>query len=108
VSDYHLIFDLNNVLVAMGEGQIRTHSVVLRLGLKEFLSTCVKKFTMYICSLAMKRNFSKHLEIIAKKIDVHLPSSRILDWSLCFRNDHFLLEKPDKLVFHKNLFDFFV
>jgi hypothetical protein len=64
VSDYHLIFDLNGVLVAVGEGQTRTCPVVLRLGLKEFLSTCVKKFMVYIWSSAMKRNFSKHLEII--------------------------------------------
>lgn len=30
VSDYHLIFDLNGVLVAMGEGQTRTCLVVLK------------------------------------------------------------------------------
>jgi hypothetical protein len=79
VSYFQLIFDLNSVLVATDEGQIRTHLVVLRPSLKEFLSACVKKFTVYICFLAMKRNFLKHLEIIAKKIGVHLPSSRILD-----------------------------
>jgi hypothetical protein len=27
--------------------------------------------------------------------------------SLCFKNDHFLLEKLNKLVFHKNLKHFF-
>ncbi len=43
MSDYHLNFDLNGVLVATCEGQIRTLPVVLRLGLKEFMSICVKK-----------------------------------------------------------------
>jgi len=80
----------------------------LRPGLKEFMSACVKKFTVYIWSSAMKRNFLKHLEIITKKIGIHLSSYRIVDQSLCFRNDHFLLQKLDKPVFHKNIFDFFV
>jgi len=52
--------------------------------------------------------FLKHLEIIIKKTIVRLPSYRIVDQSPCFKNDHFLLQKPNKLVFHKNLFDFFV
>jgi len=43
MSDCHLIFDLNGVLVATCEGQIRTLQVVLRLGLKEFMSICVRK-----------------------------------------------------------------
>ncbi len=60
VSKYHLIFDLNGVLVATREGQITTsHLVVLRLGLKEFFSTCIKKFRVYIWSLAMKKNFAR-------------------------------------------------
>ncbi len=81
--------------------------MVLRLGFKEFLSACVKKFTVYIWSLATKKNFLRHQEIIAKKTGVRLPSSRIVDQSFYFRNDHFLPEKPNKLVFHKNLFKFF-
>jgi hypothetical protein len=48
VSDYHLIFGLNGVLVATSEGQIRFHLVVLTTSLNESLSFCVKKFTMYI------------------------------------------------------------
>ncbi len=72
------------------------------------MSACVKKFTVYIWFSAMKRNFLKHLEIITKKIGIHLSSYRIVDQSLCFRNDQFLLQKLDKLVFHKNIFYFFV
>jgi hypothetical protein len=78
VSNYHLIFDLNGVLVTTSEDQTRIHPVVLRPSLKEFLSACVN-FTMYIWSLRMKKNFLKHLEIITKKIGIHLPSCRIVD-----------------------------
>ncbi len=42
VTDNHLIVDLNGVLVVTSEGQTKSHPMVLRLGLKEFLSTCVK------------------------------------------------------------------
>jgi hypothetical protein len=49
VNDYHLIFNLNGILIAMGEGQTRTHSMVLRLGLKEFLFACVKNI---LCTYA--------------------------------------------------------
>jgi hypothetical protein len=80
----------------ISEGQTRSHLVVLKLGLKEFLSSYVKKFTVYIWSSAMKRNFSKHLDIIAEKIGVLFPTSRILDQTFYFKNDHFLPEKPDK------------
>jgi hypothetical protein len=34
VSEYHLIYDLNGILVATGEGSTRSHRMVLRLGLK--------------------------------------------------------------------------
>jgi hypothetical protein len=48
VNDYHLILDLNGVLVVMGEGQTKICLIVLRPNLKEFLSTCVKFFMVYI------------------------------------------------------------
>jgi hypothetical protein len=79
VSEYHLIFDLNGVLVATGEGQTKSRPIVLKPTLKEFLFACVKKFTMYISSSTMKRNILKHLDIIIEKIGVFLPNSRILD-----------------------------
>jgi hypothetical protein len=79
VSDYHLIFDLNGVLVATGEGRTRSHLVFLRLGLKEFLFACVKKFMVYILSLAMKRNFSRRVDIIIETTFILLLTSRILD-----------------------------
>jgi hypothetical protein len=79
LNDYHLIFNLNGVLVAMSESQIRTHPVVLTPSLKEFLSICVKKIMMYIRSSIMKRNISRHFQIIIKKISVCFSSFRIMD-----------------------------
>jgi hypothetical protein len=62
---------------------------------------------MYIWSLAMRKNFARHLEIIIEKIGIVLLSSRLLNQTLCFRNDKFLYEKSKKPTFHKNLDDFF-
>jgi hypothetical protein len=93
VSDYHLIFDLNGVLVATNEGQTKSCLVVLKPSLKEFLFACVEKFMVYIWSSIMKRNFLKHLDIIIEKTCVFLLTSRILDQILYFRNDHFFPKK---------------
>jgi hypothetical protein len=82
--------------------------VVSRPKLNEFLSACVKQFTVYIWSSAMKRNFSRHLEIIVGKFGIRLLSSKIINKLLCFRIDHFLPEKPNKPIFNKNLLNFFV
>jgi hypothetical protein len=48
VNGYHLIFDLNGVLMVTREGSTRFHPMVLRLVLKKFVCTCVKKSTIYI------------------------------------------------------------
>jgi hypothetical protein len=55
----------------------------------------------------MRKLFSKHLETIKERIGVHLESSRIIDQVLCFKNEHFFLEKHEKHVLHKNLNAFF-
>jgi len=81
--------------------------MLLRLGLKEFLFVCIKKFTTYIWSLAMRKNFARHLEIIIEKICIVLLSSRLLNQTLYFKNDKFLYEKFKKPSFHKNLDVFF-
>jgi hypothetical protein len=107
VSGYHLIFDLNGVLVVIGEGPTRFRLMILRPRLKEFFYSCATKFTVYIWSFAIRRNFSKHLEIIKEGIGVHLESSKIVDHELCFKNEHFLFEKPKKTILHKNLNAFF-
>jgi hypothetical protein len=47
------------------------------------------------------------LEIIREKTIIFLPSSRIVDQTLCFKNEHFLPKKLDKPIFLKNLDNFF-
>jgi hypothetical protein len=104
VNHYHLIFDLNGVLVATSEGQTQFRLMILRPSLKEFLFAYSKEFTVYIWSSTMRKSFSKHLEIITKKIGVLLLSCKIVNHIFCLKNDHLLLEK---LVFHKNIENFF-
>lgn len=58
VNDYHLIFNLNGVLVRTRKGQIKFHPMVLKLGLKEFLSTFINKFIVYNWFSVMKKNFA--------------------------------------------------
>jgi hypothetical protein len=79
----------------------------LKPRLKEFLFTCIKKFTMYIWFLATRKIFARNLEIIIEKFGIVLLSSKILIQTLYFRNDQFLHEKFKKPIFHKNLDHFF-
>jgi len=92
----------------MGEGRTWIHPIILRPGFKELLSVGVRKFRVYIWSLVMKRNFLRHLEIIIEKTSICLLCFKIVDQLFYFGNDHFLFEKLDKSIFHKNLFDLFV
>jgi hypothetical protein len=55
----------------------------------------------------MRRNFSRHLEIIRERTNVHLKSSRTIIQMLCLRNEHFLPKRLENHVFHKNLEAFF-
>jgi hypothetical protein len=47
------------------------------------------------------------LETSRERIGVHFKSSKIIDQMLCLKNDHFLLEMPENLVFHKTPNAFF-
>jgi hypothetical protein len=76
VSEYHLILNLNGVLVVTREGPTRFQLVILQARLKEFFFSCATKFIVYIWSFAMRRKFSKHLEIIKKRTSVHLKVSK--------------------------------
>jgi hypothetical protein len=75
--------------------------------LKEFLSSCAIKFTITIWFSTTRRNFSRHSKIIKERTGVHLESSRIIDQVICLKNEHFFLEKLEKLILHKNLNTFF-
>jgi hypothetical protein len=79
VSEYHLIFDLNGILVATREGPTRSQPMILQSRWRECLSSCATNFTMYIWYSTTRRKFSKHLEIIRERIDVHIKSLRIVD-----------------------------
>jgi hypothetical protein len=72
--------------------------------LREFLSSYAAKFNVYIWSFTMRRNFSKHLEIIRERSGGHLDPSRIVHQALLLKNEHFLLKKP---ILHENLNAFF-
>ncbi len=54
VNVYQLVFDINRILVATGEGSTRSRPMVLRPMLKELFCTCVKKFNIYIWFSTMK------------------------------------------------------
>ncbi len=78
--------------------------MILQLGLKEFLSSCAIKFTMYIWSSIMKRKCFKYSKIIKERTSVHFKSSRIINQAICLKNEHFF---PKKHVLHKNMNTFF-
>jgi hypothetical protein len=68
MNDYRLIFDTNGVLVATFEGQIRTLLVVLRFGLKEFMSICVKKIMGTYGPQQWKTTFQGSWKLSLKKL----------------------------------------
>ncbi len=61
--------------------------------LKRFLFHLYKEIHHVHLVFSNEEKLSRHLEIIAKKIGVLLPYFRLMNQMLCFRNDHFLLEK---------------
>jgi hypothetical protein len=97
VSEYHLIFDLNGVLVTTREGPTKSWPMILRPRLREFLSSCATKFTMYIWSFVMWKFFSKYLEIIRERTCVHVEFSKIVDQKLCFKMSISSLKSPKSL-----------
>jgi len=92
-NEYHLIFDLNGILVAIGFWvQPDLSQCFWNLGWKNFSPPVhATKFTLYIFSI-MRRNFFKHLEIIRERFGIHLNSSRLVDQMLCLKNDHYSQE----------------
>jgi len=61
----------------------------LKLGLKDFLTSCLCQFKVYIWPLAWCYNNNKYLDEIKYKIDISLDPSRVLGQELCQKNDHF-------------------
>jgi hypothetical protein len=94
-------------------------NIVPRPALKQFLLRCLKQFTIYIWRSTllakMKAYLRKIVEVTGIKFNLHM----IMGWDLCKINKHFL-QFPcetnlnhvnhlthDKLIYHKNLFNFF-
>ncbi len=63
VSLFHVIFDLNKVLIATCFDR-GSHTVILRLGLKEFVDKCFIQFQVYIWSTTQCHNIYNYLNQI--------------------------------------------
>ncbi len=70
---------MNGVLIVMGEGQIRIHSIIQKLRFKEFLSSFVKTFYGVYMVINNEKKPFEALGNIVEKIDCFLPSSMIMD-----------------------------
>jgi hypothetical protein len=60
-SPFHVIFNLNEVLIATRfiKG---FHTIILHLGLKEFLEKCLAQFHVYIWYIAQHHNIYNYLD----------------------------------------------
>ncbi len=99
VSPFHVIFNLNGVLIATRfiKG-FRT--IILHLGLKEFLNKCLAQFQVYIWFVAQHHNIYNYL-------NKNWHRTQVFHKEFCMRKMHFLPAKPNKPIFHKNLDVFF-
>ncbi len=110
---FHVIFDLNGVLLEMKFNSmppirhqinlVPLCTICLRPGLKDFLGRCLVWFEVYIWSVVQWHNINVYLNKIYKETQIKIDPSKILRWETCKQNDHFLSTKHEKLVFHKNL-----
>jgi len=106
VSLFHVIFDLNKVLITTCFDR-GSHTIIIRLGLKEFVNKCFVQFQVYIWSTTQCHNICNYLNQISHKTKICIHASKVLDQEFCMQNLHLLLDKPNKPIFHKNL-DFFL
>jgi hypothetical protein len=88
---------------------MQTNSMLtFRPGLKDFLTSCLFQFKVYIWSVAPCYNIDKHLDEIKEKENISLDPSKVLGQELCQKNDHFLPNHLEKPIFHKKLNVFFL
>jgi hypothetical protein len=74
VSIFHVIFNLNGVLMATRFAMVQNieqqkpsipfHILILKPGLKEFLEWCIVQFVVYIWSTTQQHNINKYLDQI--------------------------------------------
>ncbi len=93
---------------------------MLKLGLKEFLRRCTKEFIIYFWLLTFPRKVELYLKAIIEGTKIAIPRERISSCELCKINKHVLVapkytvighlnaSQLAKVVYHRNLFDFFV
>jgi hypothetical protein len=80
--------------------------LTFRSGLKDFLTSCLFQFKVYIRSVA-RHYINKHLDEIKEKNKNSLDPSKVLGQESCQKNDHFLPNHLEKPIFHKKLDVFF-
>jgi len=99
VIPFHVIFNLNGVLITTWfiKG-FRT--IILYLGLKEFLNKCLIQFQMYIWFAAQHHNIYNYL-------NKNWHKTQVFHKEFCMRKTHLIPDKLDKPIFHKNLDVFF-
>jgi hypothetical protein len=62
---------------------------------------------MYVWFKTQHKNIYSYLDQIWHKTQISIHASKELDQDFCMHNPHFLLDKPNKPNFHKNLDVFF-
>jgi hypothetical protein len=87
---------------------VTNSSFTLRPRLKDFLTSCLSQFEVYIWSTARHYNINKYLDKIKEKTQIILDFSKVLRQESCQKNDHFLAIYLEKPIFHENLDVFFL
>jgi len=106
VSPFHVIFYLNKILIATHFNKCSC-TIIFHFGLKEFMEKYLAQFEVYIWSTTQCHNIYNYLDQIWHKTQIFIHASKVLDQKFCMQNLHFLPNKPNKPIFHKNLDVFF-
>jgi len=108
VSPLHVIFYLNGVFVTtcFNRGEVEevpSCTIIVRLGLKEFLERCIAQFHVYIWFPTQYHNIYNYLDQIWHETQIFITCSKVLDQEFYMQTSHFLPNKPNKPNFYKNL-----
>jgi hypothetical protein len=106
VCPFHVIFNPNGIMITTCFNKCSC-TIIFRHGLKEFLEKCLMQFQVYIWFATQGHNIYNYLNQIYHKTLISIHASKVLDQIFCMWNPHFLLDKPNKPIFHKNLDVFF-
>ncbi len=83
-------------------------SFTLKLELKDFLTSCLTQFKVYIWSATWCYDIDKYLNETKEQTYIILDPSRVLGQKLSQKNNHFFTTNLEKHVFHNNLDAFFL